>query len=117
MSETKFTPGPWDAVYSFGVVVKNGVRHPILVNEERKEGESWLEMRLRTEPERANRIIEAEANIALQLAAPKLYEALEEVVDWAGKVAGDCEDDTQAHMEEESIRKAEAALAKARGES
>lgn len=104
MSAPKWTPGPWDYVTGLGGVVKGGFIYPLPVSDERMEGESWLEMRQRTEPERVARSQEAEANSALQRAAPELYEALETVLE-CGSV-----------NDQWWVDKAKAALAKARGE-
>ena len=116
--ETKWTPGPWDSVNPFGGVVKGGVRYPLPVNEDRQPGESWLEMRNRTEPERLQRHEEAEANIALQLAAPDLYEALDRLL---GPALFGSQDDAEllrdwGALGMSHIDAARAALAKARGE-
>lgn len=75
---TKFTPGPWDGVLPCGGVIKKAVKYPLKVSDERLDGESWLDMRERTESLRHARAHESEANIALQKAAPDLYDALEE---------------------------------------
>jgi len=76
-NKTKHTPGPWDKILPLGAVIKNGVKFPRPVNEERREGESWLEMRDRTQPERDKNDQEEMANQRLQKMAPEMLEMLE----------------------------------------
>ncbi|HCC80411.1 MAG: hypothetical protein Tp185DCM00d2C31949971_63 [Prokaryotic dsDNA virus sp.] len=111
--ETKFTPAPWDQVLPLGGVIKNGVNYPLSVSDEKLDGESWLDMRERTEPLRQERAREAEANIALQKAAPDLYEALHCLTEEVKKMKADIKNHPKmiGHLFE-----ADAALAKARGE-
>ena len=95
---SKYTPGPWKR-QDWAVLCKNDT---VVCNVLPWDTSGCRE--------------EDHTNAHLIAAAPELYEALEAVVAWAGQVAGDCEDDTQAYLEEESIRRAEHALAKARGD-
>ena len=54
-----------------------------------------------------------EANARLIAAAPDLLAALKAVLEWAGEIAGDNQDDESAALEDYSIDMAIAAIAKA----
>lgn len=79
-----FTKGPWFIPTTPGS--KGGIAHaggyvaftaiPRKVNEDQRDGESWLDMRRRTDPERDAIKAEELANQKLLSAAPELYEAL-----------------------------------------
>ena len=108
----KFTEGPWVAE---GSAIKAGEEHIITawglegrVNEERLEGESWLEMRGRTFPARVAAGEEGDANAHLIAAAPEMYEALE--YQKGCMESSDYDLLTFLHMRD-------AALSKARGEA
>ena len=105
MTDLKATPGPWDSVGAYGYVTVNTVRFPVDPDEDRLDGESWLDMRKRTEQERTEAEAERLANMTLQEAAPDLYEALASIENDDGRIP-------QAIWDMRN-----AALAKARGES
>ena len=78
--ETKFTKGEWKTKAN-GVFVDNKLLitcwHARDTDEEREPGESWLDMRKRTAPEREiNNEIEPKANAKLIAAAPEMFNAL-----------------------------------------
>lgn len=105
---TDFTEGPW--TFS-GAGIKAGDEHiattwalEFRVSDKRKDGESWLEMRERTTPERAAAAAEARANTHLIAAAPDMYAALRAFLEAYGST-------------DQLSEQARAALAKARGES
>lgn len=92
MSETKFTKGKWFTKEGseFGEIKSVMVFYPhgfltsanvIKVDESRKDGESWIDMRRRTEVDRNKAAIESNANMYLIAAAPNLYHRLEESTD------------------------------------
>lgn len=126
MSDMKFTPGPWIDVLAFGSVVKKEGTYPLPVDDDRHDGESWLEMRWRTQSARDAREAEAAANKQVQIAAPDMYEALSLAVE---KLKEYAEADEEANgygdgcfqrpdeFIEATVAKCSAALAKARGES
>lgn len=97
-----FTPGPWD-VSKIGTVFKNGVLHPLRPDETRKDGESWIDMRHRIQPQLDAREAECEANARLIAAAPDLLSALE----WAVN--------SQPEDADSWVTEARAAIAKAKG--
>ena len=113
MTEAKFTPGPWD-ISKVGYIHKNGVMHPLSVDESRLEGESWIAMRKRLAPEFGEREAEAEANAHLIAAAPELYEALENLSGLFGTLITYDSDKHKAIADD--VQAARAALAKARGD-
>jgi hypothetical protein len=81
------TPGPW--AVSKRPTAKDGVEHadgfvafvaiPRTVSDERLDGESWLDMRQRTEGARAAAAVEQEANARLIATAPELLAELQQV--------------------------------------
>lgn len=81
----KHTPGPWALDNSVlvkkdgYVIVMSGVN--LEVDESQNEGESWMDMRKRTEPLRAKRNAERKANMKLIVASPDMLEALEQLKD------------------------------------
>ena len=114
MSDLKATPGPWDAVGFGGYVTVNSVRFPVDPDEDRLEGESWLDMRERTEQERREAKAERLANMTLQKAAPELYEQLNELIELDKSDLSGVE---FKQIWQASLRSAKEVLAKARGES
>lgn len=79
------TPGPWDKS-NLGSVYVSGVLYPLKEDESRHEGESWLDMRIRTEPERQAREVAGRANAYLTSIAEPLareYLALRDALDAA----------------------------------
>lgn len=110
MQEFKGTPGPWEwredsyagSVYNeHGFLLSGNV---IQVNEDREDGESWLDMRRRTDGDREAARLESEANTRLIAAAPELLKALQEVV-------------AISDRKHEAWDKAHAAIAKALGQT
>jgi len=82
--ETKHTKEKWIYIKSNKSVVANGnniafTGAPRFVSEIRNEGESWLDMRQRTEPERKSIDEEQEANARLIASAPDLLQALNDL--------------------------------------
>ena len=81
---SKYTEGEWEAV---GGQIKASGEHIITawglegrVSEERKDGESWLEMRKRTDPDRVCAEIEGLANANLIAQAPAMHKELEKIL-------------------------------------
>lgn len=115
MSAHKHTPGPWNIVHG-SIQHANGTIastwSPRKVSEDREDGESWLDMRRRTEPERDAVAAEQRANARLIAAAPELLEALEPfahaTLTHTGQVIG---------LTREDFERAIAAIAKATGET
>ena len=114
MSETKFTPGPWEKVYrlnSIGEPLKNG-RYVI-----RQMGDSKREdFYIAESPYAAHRggdVAVHEANAHLIAAAPDLYEAL---YDLQRQALQSTLNDPANEWGWEALQKTRAALAKARGE-
>ena len=78
------TPGPWirkgpdqgHIAYGDGTRFVAFTAIPRLASEDRNDGESWLDMRERTAPERAAIAAEQVANARLIAAAPELLAAL-----------------------------------------
>lgn len=116
MSETKFTKGEWFTKdgSEFGGIKSVMVFYPhgfltsakfIKIDESQKDGESWLDMRLRTDVDRKNAAIESNANMHLIAAAPEMYKMLE---DLSSQLT-----DINAHGHVNEVDKL---LAKARGE-
>lgn len=113
---TAHTRGPWfitNKPESLGVIAHTGgciafTAIPRKVNQEREEGESWLDMRDRTQAERESVKQEEAANARLIAAAPELLEALQFfVAPFAGLEV----------VPDGFIAKARAAIAKAKGDS
>mgnify|MGYP003404126325 CR=1 FL=1 len=96
---TKFTKGPWVAdVDCHGTVLVGCDEQPIAdVTFVGHEGSL--------------------ANGQLIAAAPELFEALQEMMAWAGEIAGDNSDTEAAKIEISAVEKARAALAKATGDT
>lgn len=112
MGKPAFTPGPWHSglngnVYSGHSRFLCSPSAPS-VSDQRVDGESWIEMRQRTQPERDAAKLEVVATAHLIAAAPELYEACAEFV---RKV------DAGEARSTKSYRQMQAALSKARGES
>ena len=112
MSEKKWTPGPWDILLPCGVVKKGGSVFPLAVDETRFDGESWLQMRERTELERSIREDEKRSNEVLALSAPELYEALEAA---KKRIEVACHDHGMTDEDLVVLGQIDAAMAKARG--
>lgn len=85
----KHTPGPWSVSNKYGS--KGAVAHasgfiafptmPREASEDRIDGESWLDMRTRTQPDRDAIDSEKEANARLIAAAPDMLQALKQMLD------------------------------------
>lgn len=89
MSEHKHTPAPWKISTESGGRhgIKDGMGNyvgftslPYKIDMSQNDGESWLEMMTRMEPEICWRDEVQEANTRLIAAAPDMLEALEEVM-------------------------------------
>lgn len=113
MNDTKFTNGVWTTEktesgvkvnYSHGFLTSSDV---IKIDESRQEGESWLDMRNRTESARQAAKEESNANMYLIAAAPEMYAQLAELRDSMAFLKGD---------DYELVVQADKVLAKARGE-
>jgi len=84
------TPGPW--AVSQRPTAKDGIEHangfvafvaiPRTVCDDREEGESWIDMRTRTEGARLAVADEQRANARLIAAAPDLLAVLREALDF-----------------------------------
>jgi hypothetical protein len=91
--KTKFTKGPWQLKQNenckhkdLQVWTKHGYMvgaTVIKVDETRLDGESWLDMRDRTENARELAKEEANANVALIACAPDMYEMLVDILECA----------------------------------
>lgn len=85
MKEFKFTKGEWSvdktAIKCYNTVVGFTATLISRVDVTRLEGESWLDMDKRTEPDRIGCKIEEEANSKLIAAAPDLLYALINLVE------------------------------------
>lgn len=116
MNDTKFTPGPWrrdehhvklgDRLICFAAYPREMPDE----HQNRQDGESWLDARIRLAPERAAIVAESEANAALIAAAPDLYSALASIV----AAHEECDTMGIGYVLADAAR---TALAKARGES
>lgn len=110
MSE-KHTPGPWTLEAPWRVVA-NGINIASTwtrrVDEERLDGESWLDMRTRVQPTLEAVKAEAEANARLIASAPDLLEALEDLLN-------DCINFDGGKLTDAFLVKAARAIAKAKG--
>lgn len=114
---SKHTPGPWfkserptnvnGIEYAGGCIAFTAM--PRQASEEREEGESWLEMRVRTKPEQDAIKAEEAANARLIAAAPELLEALRDMLMVTTETNG-C-------GRQHAIDGARAAIAKATGEA
>lgn len=89
---SKHTPGPWrfsgDSVWSGNGHIAS-TWSPRVVSEDREDGESWLDMRNRTQPERDAIKLEKQDNTRLIAAAPELLDALSSAISQMD-MAGDC---------------------------
>lgn len=114
MSETKWTPGPWRAR-----IAKDGSGDIGIITDTPRGCVAEFFDEIRKPDERAQE--EQAANVALFLAAPALYEALEALAGAADDVGVACFDCEDMPMEVVRMRAAteaaRAALAAARGES
>lgn len=70
----KGTPGPWDE--SLGYVHRNRALLPAAPDQTRLEGESWLDMRRRIQPQLDARNAECEANTRRIARVPEMEVAL-----------------------------------------
>ena len=119
MSEAKFTKGEWIVLvesgnakvyYPHGVLTSENV---IKVDDSRLDGESWIEMRERTEPEREAAKAESNANMHLIAAAPEMYEMLSSLSEMMPML----DEQTHPQIEMDSVKyDIDSLLAKARGE-
>lgn len=127
----KHTPGPWEAR---GGYVLDGAGNAVAIaclprelepDVTRRPGESWLDMRARTEPARRERDARMERNARLIAAAPALFDALEQLVEEQDipeenctchlrPPCGDCEEYSYLR---ELVENARAAIAAAKGET
>ena len=110
MSKEKFTKGKWSVsvesgnakvYYPHGFLTSAGV---IKIYDSRLDGESWIEMRERTESAREAAKAESNANMHLIAAAPEMYDLLNSIENDDGKIPAFLWDKIQS------------ALAKARGD-
>lgn len=114
---TAHTRGPWfitNKPESLGVIAHTGgciafTAIPRKVNQEREEGESWLDMRDRTQAERESVKQEEAANARLIAAAPELLEELESAFRLLDAIASLDFPDAMSRIER--------VIAKAKGES
>lgn len=109
---SKHTPGPWD-VGNIAFVRKGGVSYPLAVDETRRDGESWLDMRYRIKPELKANEAEERANCHLIAAAPELLEALEALVGHSALF----DREYLSRCLNEKLDAGRAAIAKAKGEA
>lgn len=119
-----YTKGPWEVSDNGGsvgaIAHQNGfIAFPCLprrVDETRVEGESWLDMRSRTEFDRKNISEEQDSNARLIAAAPELLEALMDCTKWmeALRASGDA---GNWDWENDHYTKAVEIIAKATGKS
>ena len=102
MTDTKWTPGPWS--------VEQPMDFELTIVEAGKPTYEWRFIATCGLPDEKGDIPKKQviANVNLIAAAPELYHALEGLVAWA--------DDLRRMDPAEDLRKARAALAKARGE-
>ena len=105
---SKHTPGPWKAqgetISCATGYVAFATCNLRTLDETRNEGESWLDMRVRTSGDREELKMQVIANARLIAAAPELYAALE------------CALACHVGTDEVWIEEARSALEKARGE-
>lgn len=110
---TEHTPGRWFAddhrvKYEHGHIAS--FWSPREISDERLDGESWLDMRNRTQPARAKLDREVKANACLSAAAPDLFAALNYMLTYFNEDLASIMDD-----ELQAVFAARAALAKAVG--
>ena len=116
---SKHTPGPWKAqgetISCATGYVAFATCNPRTIDETRGEGESWYDMRVRTQGHRDQLKIEIEANARLIAAAPELLEALEMLY---AVVQGECPSllDEDSGGDSRLDIAIAAAIAKAKGE-
>lgn len=117
---TEHTPGQWFAdghrvTYAHGHIAS--FWGPREISDERLDGESWLDMRNRTQPERAKLDREVKANARLAAAAPDLLLALSGLLATSRQAitSGDWKVDGACDPEIDFLR-ADATIAKALGE-
>lgn len=87
---SKFTEGPWILKQNDRCLSKDlqvWTKHGYLtgttvipIDETRLDGESWIEMRRRTDGDRQKSREEENANVALIAAAPDMYEMLQKIL-------------------------------------
>lgn len=100
MSGENWTPGPW-----------NEDRLGRLVGSNQEQVDVWGLGCAHT-----TRSLKTEANAQIMRSAPKLYDALKQIVDCFGSVAGDIADAEEAAYEEQVVKEAYKVMAEARGE-
>lgn len=114
----KFTKGPWEAKENplnkedIQIFTKHGFLTSstvIKIDESRLDGESWIDMRNRTESVREEARQESNANMYLIKTSPKMYEILEEIVSYAYA-------NQLAQIDWDMIERAQDILEEARGE-
>lgn len=85
----KFTKGKWSfqgsIIYCDNKPIASAFILTEIVNEDRLENESWLEMRVRTKHLREECYLEQQANAKLIATAPELLEMLNKLINWYGK--------------------------------
>ena len=111
---SEHTPGPWKAqgetISCATGYVAFATCNPRTLDETRDEGESWLDMRVRTSGDREELKMQVIANARLIAAAPEMLEALKMFLQFNDQ-GGPLSFDTDAMWAQ-----ARAAIAKAKGE-
>lgn len=124
-NEAKFTKGEWftkkndrnenmvQVFYPHGFLTSAGV---IKTDDSMLDGESWIEMRERTEPMRIDAEAESNANMYLIAAAPAMYEMLSRIIANYQEAASVAEHEGYSTKYEQDAVFVDLLLAKARGE-